>query len=70
MYYLHLYGRTSTEQETSVQQVARLMFGSKDGGVTFLRNVGSHTVYTAQFPEDGDFKGKCVPENVASIARI
>jgi hypothetical protein len=46
-YHLHLQRRKSAEQETSVQKVARQ--NSKDGGDTFLRNVGSHTDYTALY---------------------
>jgi hypothetical protein len=41
-YHLHLRGRKSAAQETSVQQVA--------DGDTFLRNVGSHTGHTARYP--------------------
>jgi hypothetical protein len=52
-YHLHLQDRKSAEQETNVQQVARqnrLIFYPEDGSDTFLRNVGSHTDYTALFP--------------------
>jgi hypothetical protein len=39
------------EQDTSLQQVATLLiFDAEDGGDMFLRNVGSHTDYTALNP--------------------
>jgi hypothetical protein len=42
-YRLHLLGRKSAKQETSLQQVA------EDGGDTLLRNVGSRMGYTALY---------------------
>jgi hypothetical protein len=38
MYHLHLQGKKSAEQETSVQQVTRQ--DPEDGGHIFIRNVG------------------------------
>jgi hypothetical protein len=54
-YHLHLQGRKSAQQETSVQQVTgwflvRLIFDPEDLGDMFLRNVCSHTDYTALYP--------------------
>jgi hypothetical protein len=40
-YHLHLEGRKSAEQETSVQQKA--IFFPEERDDIFLRNVGSHT---------------------------
>jgi hypothetical protein len=34
--------------------VALLIFNPKDGSDMFLRNVHSHTDYTALYPEDGN----------------
>jgi hypothetical protein len=46
-YRLHLKGRKSAEQETSMQQVTGRNFA---GGDMFLRNVGLHADYTALYP--------------------
>jgi hypothetical protein len=52
LYHLHLQGRKSTQKETTVQQVVR--WDHSDFRLwdteTFLRNVGSHTDYTALYP--------------------
>jgi hypothetical protein len=49
MYHLYLHGRKSVEQETGVQQVARLIFDPDDVGDKFLRNVGSHMDYMMRY---------------------
>jgi hypothetical protein len=54
-YHSHLQGRTSAEQGTMVWLflaswfLARMIFDPEDGGDTFLRNVCSHTDYTAVY---------------------
>jgi hypothetical protein len=62
MYHLHLQGRKSAEQETSVRAggyprwvVALLIFDPEDGGNTFLRNVGSYADYTVLYPRRWQF---------------
>jgi hypothetical protein len=45
----------STAVRTSNHKHCRLIFYPEDGGDTFLRNVGSHSDYTAYIPEDGDY---------------
>jgi hypothetical protein len=37
----------------SIWYLARGFFYPEDGGDTFLRNVGSHKIYTAHIPEYG-----------------
>jgi hypothetical protein len=49
MYHFHLYGQTSAEPPAARWFLARLMSDHKDGGGTFFRNVGPHTVYMALY---------------------
>jgi hypothetical protein len=57
-YRLHLQGRKLLERGTRVQSAATCsrwflagrFFYPEDGGDTFLRNVGSHKIYTAPHP--------------------
>jgi hypothetical protein len=53
-YHLHLLSRISAGQETRVRLVARFLalqnLDPEDGGDIFLRNVDSHTDYTALNP--------------------
>jgi hypothetical protein len=58
-YCLHLQGRKIRERGTSLSRsaatyshwfLARGLFYPEDGGNTFLRNVGSHKIYTAPHP--------------------
>jgi hypothetical protein len=52
-YHLLLQDRKSAERETSVQQMARQNLDPEDRGNTALRNVGSHTDYTALYLKAG-----------------
>jgi hypothetical protein len=56
--HLLLYCRKSAEKEPSMLGhwfLALLIFDPEDGGCAFLRNVGLHTDYTAQYSGDDNF---------------
>jgi hypothetical protein len=50
MYCLHVQGRKIPATTCSLWFLARGFFYPEDGGDTFLRNVGSHKIYTAPHP--------------------
>jgi hypothetical protein len=64
-YCLHLVGRKIRERGTCVSrwlQTAhpREFYYREEGGHTFLRNVGSHKIYTAPYPRTQHSSNKCI----------